>query len=122
MTKEEFERRRAFIRLGFTEEEIKEVEEADRRIDKGEKLFELTDEQKQASRKARQTTGDKTQYKPKVREKIPNEDKLTIMQTIEDRLADFAESESFDMINPEREMVFKFNGVKYKLTLSCPRT
>ena len=95
---------------------------ADEQIDKGEKLFEQTAEQKAASKKARQAQGDKTQYKPRVREKAPNEDKLRIMQTIEDRLADFVESEGFDMINPEREMVFTFNGVKYKLVLSCPRT
>lgn len=120
--KEKYQQRAAFIKLGFTEEEIADVMKADEQIDKGEKLFEQTAEQKAASKKARQAQGDKTQYKPRVREKIPNEDKLHIMQIIEDRLADFVESEGFDMINPEREMVFKFNGVKYKLTLSCPRT
>lgn len=120
--KEKQKQRAAFVHLGFTEEEIEEVMEADKRIDNGEKLFELNEEQKAASKAARITTGDKTQYKPKTREKIPNEDKLTIMQIIEDRLADFVETEGFDMITPEREMVFKYKGVKYKLTLSCPRT
>lgn len=119
MTEQEFNRRRAFIRLGFTEEEIKEVEEADRRIDKGEKLFELTDEQKQASRKARQTTGDKTQYKPKVREKIVNNDKIFLMKAFADAVEDKTD---FEILNAEREIVFKYNGVKYKVTLSCPRT
>ena len=40
--------------LGITREEAIQLIEDDRRIDKGEKLFELTAEQKQASKKARQ--------------------------------------------------------------------
>ena len=41
--------------LGLTEQEAKEMLEADRKIDKGEKLFELTPEQEKASKKARST-------------------------------------------------------------------
>ena len=37
--------------LGITEEEAIQLIEDDRRIDKGEKLFELTPEQKQAAKK-----------------------------------------------------------------------
>ena len=40
--------------LGITREEAIQLIEDDRKIDKGEKLFELTPEQKQASKKARQ--------------------------------------------------------------------
>ena len=40
--------------LGFTDEEIKDVIECDKRIDRGEKLFELTEEQKKTEKKMRQ--------------------------------------------------------------------
>ena len=39
--------------LGITREEAIELIEDDRRIDKGEKLFELTAEQKQAEKKSK---------------------------------------------------------------------
>ena len=122
MTEKELQRQRAaFIHLGFTEDEIKEVMEADNRIDRGEKLFELTDEQKAASKKARQTTGDKTQYKPKVREKVENPQKQFLIETIQNTLKANA-AEILETTNKEREFTFTYDGVKYKLTLSCPRS
>ena len=47
------EQEKALYALGLTDEEVAEVLADDRRIDKGEKLFELTDEQKKASKDAR---------------------------------------------------------------------
>ena len=40
-------------KLGMSEQEIAELAETDKRIDKGERLFELTAEQKQAEKKAK---------------------------------------------------------------------
>ena len=42
-------------KIGLTDEEAKEVICADKAIDKGEKLFELTEEQKQAEKKYKNT-------------------------------------------------------------------
>ena len=42
-------------KMGLTDEEAKEVISADKAIDKGEKLFELTEEQKQAEKKYKNT-------------------------------------------------------------------
>ena len=117
--KEKYQQRAAFIKLGFTEEEIAHVMKADEQIDKGEKLFEQTAEQKAASKKARQAQGDKTQYKPRIREKTVNQDKINIMKAFADALP---QAENLEFTNVEREMVFTLNGVKYKVTLACPRT
>ena len=43
----------ALAKLGLTDEEIKQVLADDKRIDKGEKLFELSAEQERESKKAR---------------------------------------------------------------------
>ena len=56
MTKQEI----ALYKLGLSKEEIADVLEKDKLIDKGEKLFELSKEQEQASKKARSTTATKT--------------------------------------------------------------
>ena len=40
-------------------------------------------------------------------------------ETIKNALAD---CDHLELTNPEREMIFHFNGVKYKLTLACPRS
>ena len=48
MTKDQKEQVRAMRVLGMTDEEIADVLECDKRIDKGEKLFELTAEQEKA--------------------------------------------------------------------------
>ena len=40
-------------KLGMTDEEIADLLECDKRIDKGEKLFELTPEQEKASKETR---------------------------------------------------------------------
>ena len=42
-------------KMGLTDEEAKEVISADKAIDKGEKLFELTEEQKQVEKKYKNT-------------------------------------------------------------------
>lgn len=121
MTEKEKEKQRAaFVHLGFTEEEIEEVMEADKRIDNGEKLFELNAEQKAASKAARITTGDKTQYKPKVREKPVNDEKRLIIETLRQAVEPMASKT--EVTNIEREFVFYVNNVKYKVTLACPRS
>ena len=61
--------------LGCSREEAIDIIESDKRIDKGEKLFELSDEQKQAEKKARQADRAPTVYKFQKRERKADEDK-----------------------------------------------
>lgn len=107
-------------KLGISREEAIALIEDDKAIDKGADLFSLSKEQEQASKKARQ--GDrKKNSTPTKREKKANNDKLHLMNVIKTAIEE-NECESFEFTNPERECVFVYNGVKYKLTLACPRS
>ncbi len=110
----------AMKKLGFSDSEIKDVLESDARIDKGAKLFELTEEQKKAEKKAR-ATGQKTTptvYNFQKRERKANNDKRTLMAMIEETLGRFVED--LKTINPERELEFLYNEKRYRIVLSAP--
>jgi hypothetical protein len=110
----------AMKKLGFSDSEIKDVLEADARIDKGEKLFELTDEQKKAEKEARGTkTKAPTVYKLQKRERKADNDKREIIQCIDDALCCLVDD--VEVINPEREISFLYNDKRYKIVLSAPR-
>ena len=111
----------AMRKLGMSEEEIAEVLEADKKIDQGEKLFELTAEQEKASKQARQAD-----RKPKTydldntggkRSKKANAEKAELLEMLINAIPVEA-----DVSNPEREFTFTYNGTKYKVVLSMPRT
>lgn len=106
-------------KLGCTEAEALEIIEADKAIDKGANLFELTAEQEKASKQARQADS-KPRSKPTAREKKVDADKLEIIQCIDDALCDLVDN--VEVVNPERELLFWFNERKYKIVLSCPRS
>lgn len=108
----------ALKKLGLTDEEIADVIECDRAIDKGEKLFEQTTEQKEASKKAC-AVGSNKGYTFTKRERKPNEDKRQIIEVIRDALV--GSCDSLEITNLEREIALVFNGTKYKITLSAPR-
>ena len=108
--------------LGLTEQEAKEMLESDRKIDKGEKLFELTPEQEKASKKARSTgTKKPTVYNfdtaKKKRKECP--DKQHLVNLLAEALG--AECQKIEITNKERELTFEFNGTGYRLTLAVPR-
>lgn len=105
--------------LNITETEALELIESDKEIDRGAKLFELPDELKAGAKKARQAER-KTNSTPSKRERKVNTDKLEIMETISKALTTDLVDDVGEIVN-ERELVFYFNEVKYKLTLSCPR-
>lgn len=109
----------AMKRLGMSEAEIADVLESDKRIDKGEKLFELTTEQKQAEKKAK-GTGTRTVYNFQKRERKADNDKREIIQCIDDALCSLVDDVT--VINPEREILFIYNDKKYKVVLSAPRS
>jgi flagellar capping protein FliD len=108
--------------LGITEEEALQVIADDKAIDKGEKLFELSDEQKKASKSVRQGDRKPTVYKfdTSKRKRPENVGKKTLIETIQNALTEVG-ADGMEVTNPERELNFTVDGVKYKVVLSCPR-
>ena len=108
--------------LGCTVEEAKDIVEADKRIDKGEKLFSLTPEQEKASKKARSVAKSPTAYNFTKRERKADEDKRYLVEAFDKLLAEQVKADDIEIVNPEREIVFAVNDRKYKIVLSCPRS
>ena len=114
----------ALAKLGLTDGEIKQVLADDKRIDKGEKLFELSAEQEREAKKARNVGRAPTAYKFTKRERKPDEDKKVLCQTMIEALieAGMVDNSTLHIENIEREFLFKHNGKKYKVVLSAPRS
>ena len=114
----------ALAKLGLTDEEIKQVLADDKRIDKDEKLFELSAEQEREAKKARNVGRAPTAYKFTKRERKPDEDKKVLCQTMIEALieAGMIDNSTLHIENIEREFLFKHNGRKYKVVLSAPRS
>lgn len=107
--------------LDISEQEALELIENDEKIDKGEKLFELTDEQKANSKKARQT-GTRTQTTPTKRERKEDTDKRFLISILYKALADNTNDAVVDITNAERQIDFEHNGRKFRVVLSAPRS
>ena len=107
--------------LDITEQEALELIEDDEKIEKGEKLFELTDEQKANSKKARQT-GTRTQTTPTKRERKEDTDKRFLISILYKALADNTNDAVVDITNAERQIDFEHNGRKFRVVLSAPRS
>ena len=103
--------------LNISREEAIELMEEDKAIDRGEKLYELPKELQAGAKKARQADRKKTEVK---REKKPKPEKEEICSAMMDGLRELGVGE-FEILNPEREFIFHKDGVKYKVTLACPR-
>ena len=120
-------------KLDITEEEARQVLEDDKRIDRGEKLFELSAEQEKASKQARQADRKPTVYKLDntngKRSKKADDDKRFLIDTFVwalttdlEHCGDNVCAENVNIINPEREVEFVYNGRKFKIVLSAPRS
>ena len=109
--------------LKISIEEAKQVLEMDKRIDRGEKLFELPPELEAGAKKARRA--DRKKVENVRRERKPDEDKRELIQYLESSLEDAhhrdMDLDDITITNPEREMEFTYNGIKYRLTLMRPR-
>ena len=103
--------------LNISREEAIELMEEDKRIDRGEKLYELDPELEKGAKKARQADRKQTTTK---REKKPKPEKEELCSAMMDGLRELG-VEDFEIINPEREFIFHKDGTKYKVTLACPR-
>lgn len=106
--------------LGCSREEAIQLIEDDKRIDKGEKLFELDPELEKSAKKARQADR-KVSTTPVKREKKAKPEKAEICSAMMDGLKSLG-VDDFNITNAEREFLFVHNGTKYKVTLACPRS
>ena len=119
MTKaEKMQMQRIMENLDCDEETAKEIMETDKRIDKGEKLFELPEELKQGAKKARMS-GNTKGYTKANREKKVDTEKGKL---IADLLDGIPYAENVNITNTEREFTFEYKGRKFKVVLSCPRS
>ena len=110
--------------LDCTEEEAKSVIESDKQIDKGEKLYELTADQKKAEKKMR-SVGVRTVNpygKQTTRERPQDRHKRFIIDTISRALTDHLGGSTHEITNPEREIMIEYQHRKFKIVLSCPRS
>ena len=115
----------ALRKLGLSDAEIEQVLADDKRIDRGEKLFELSDEQKQAEKKARQADRKPTVYKldntAGKRSKKTDDTKKFLLSALIGGIEDSTGSK-VEVLNDEREFVFYFNEKKFKVVISAPRS
>ena len=120
------------VKLDLTEAEAKQLMADDEAIDKGEKLFELSQEGKQVEKKMRQADRKVDAYgKATKRERKADEDKQSIIGRLVSTLENWFQSNEhctfnacteINITNAEREFSFIYNGKKYKVVLSCPRS
>lgn len=113
--------------LHITREEAIELIKEDEKIDKMTSTSEINSdmsvEQVKAAKTARQADRKKTVFNFDVskREKKANPDKRTLIENLRESVQTVGGTD-IEVTNPEREMVFKFNNVKYKIVLSAPRS
>ena len=114
--------------LRISREEAIQVIEDDKRIDKGEKLFELTADQKAVEKKMRQAPRTAEAKAPKRERKTDNDKRFLIdslvwaLTTEVENAGDNVLAQNVEIVNPEREFLFTYNEKKYKVVLSAPRS
>ena len=107
--------------LDLTEAEAKQMIADDEAIDHGADLFPLTAEQEKASKQARATGTRKTEYQFSKRERKPDNDKRDLIEQIYLCLFEKVDCDTI-VTNPERQLDFTYNGRKFRIVLSAPRT
>ena len=85
--------------------------------DEDDVSVELTAEQKKVAKEMAQADRAKEKA-PRKRERKPDETKRSLISKFIECLGTL---ETLDVVNPEREFVFMYNGEKYKVTLMKPR-
>ena len=111
--------------LGCTEEEALEIIEQDKAVDKmsvSECESDLTQEQKASAKKYRQVGGKvPTVYKLDKRERKADDDKRKLVELIASAIGMVAD-DTPTVENQERQIDFVFNGRKFRVVLSAPRS
>ena len=110
--------KQAFIKCGIPPEEWDEILATDKEIDRGAKLFELDPELEKGAKKARQADRKPVERKP--REKKQDKDKQVLINALFSAVLPMCDT--YEIVNGEREFLFTYNGKKYKVVLSAPRT
>lgn len=108
--------------LDITKAEAKDIIECDQKIDKGEKLFELSQEGKKAEREMKQTRSVDAYGKVRTREKKEDSQKQEIIKILADAIEGALDLTEMKIENKEREFTFRMDGRKFKIVLSCPRS
>lgn len=81
----------------------------------------LTEAQRQASKKAR-SSGKTTVGKTKmVKEKKVDDDKVFLVKTFQSLLENLNNTENVNVENEQKIITFNYNGRKFKIDLSAPR-
>lgn len=104
--------------LHCSREEAIEILQDDEAIDRGENLFELTPEQKKASKEARNAGGNK-RTKPVQRERKVDEAKGAILTACQTTLTGL--QATIIKVQTETEIEFTLNGENYTLKLTKHR-
>lgn len=107
--------------LNVSYDEAVQMVKDDDTIDNGGKCdweVELTPEQKKIVRKARMADREVKKEKTK-RARKENPDKQNLIEKFREVLEN--ETDEIEVLNPEREIAFIYNGTRYKITLSSPR-
>ena len=118
LTKEEkiiFEKAKKNLKL--TDSEAYQFIDEGRRIDKGEKLFEPTAEQKANIKKA--TNVGTRAYSFTKRERKADTEKADIIELIKNALEEI--SSDIEVTNKERQIDFSVDNRKFRVVLSAPR-
>ena len=105
--------------LNVSRAEALEIIETDKRIDKGEKLFELSAELEAGAKKARQADRARS-TEPVKRERKADNDKGHLIAVIAEAVENAGATA--EITNKEREINLVFNGRKFKIVLSAPRS
>lgn len=102
---------------------IKEDEKIDKMTSTSEINSDMSAEQVKAAKTARQADRKKTVFNFDIskREKKANPDKRILIENLRASVQAVGGTD-IEVTNLEREMVFKFNNVKYKIVLSAPRS
>lgn len=110
-------------KLDITEEEALQLIEDDKRIDKGEKLFELSAEQKKNAKKATQIGTKTVKSEKKAPKRKKNDTKSLIISELSDFLTQNQQivAENVEIVNAERQISFKIGELSYSLTLTQHR-
>lgn len=105
--------------LGCSIAEAKEILKCDKLIDAGRNPFPQTKEQQAATKKYTGTgTKKPTVYNLETREKKPNSVKRCLMEKVENLFQDY---KGFEVINPERQLRFTYDGKTYEVTVTEKR-
>ena len=100
--------------LGCSQAEALDIIACDKAIDKGERLFELTDEQKKNAKKMC-AIGTKTKTEKVVKNHKKDAEKAEIISELAQFLTE--KVENLEILNAERQISFKIGDNSYELTL-----